>query len=28
MRELRLDQALTTDRHFVEAGMKALLPVA
>jgi uncharacterized protein len=24
MRELRLDQALTTDRHFVEAG----LPVA
>jgi predicted nucleic acid-binding protein len=28
MRELRLDQALTTDRHFVEAGMEALLPVA
>jgi predicted nucleic acid-binding protein len=27
MRELRLDQALTTDRHFVEAGMEALLPV-
>lgn len=28
MRELGLDQALTTDRHFPEAGMKALLPVA
>lgn len=28
MRELRIDQALTSDRHFVEAGMEALLPVA
>jgi len=28
MRELRLDRALTTDRHFVEAGMEVLLPVA
>jgi predicted nucleic acid-binding protein len=28
MRELRLEQALTTDRHFLEAGMEALLPVA
>jgi predicted nucleic acid-binding protein len=27
MRELRLDQALTTDRHFVEAGVRALLAV-
>jgi predicted nucleic acid-binding protein len=27
MRELRLDQALTTDRHFVEAGIRALLTV-
>jgi predicted nucleic acid-binding protein len=25
MRELRLDQALTTDRHFGEAGMEVLL---
>ncbi len=25
MRELRLSQALTTDRHFEEAGMQALL---
>jgi hypothetical protein len=28
MRELRLSQALTTDRHFVEAGMEALLPMS
>ena len=28
MRELALTEALTTDRHFVEAGFKALLPVA
>lgn len=28
MRELRLTQALTTDRHFPEAGFEALLPVA
>jgi predicted nucleic acid-binding protein len=28
MRELRLRQALTTDRHFVEAGFEALLPTA
>ncbi len=28
MRELRLTQALTTDRHFLEAGMEALLPIA
>jgi len=28
MRELALTDALTTDRHFVEAGFKALLPVA
>ncbi len=28
MRELRLSEALTTDRHFVEAGFRALLPVA
>jgi len=27
MRELRLDQALTTDRHFVEAGIRAVLTV-
>jgi predicted nucleic acid-binding protein len=27
MRELRLTEALTTDRHFVEAGFSALLPV-
>jgi predicted nucleic acid-binding protein len=26
MRELRLSQALTTDRHFPEAGFEALLP--
>ena len=26
MRELRLQQALTTDRHFLEAGFEALLP--
>ena len=28
MRELRLSQALTTDRHFLEAGFEALLPTA
>lgn len=28
MRELGLTEALTTDRHFVEAGFKVLLPVA
>jgi predicted nucleic acid-binding protein len=28
MRELRLTEALTTDHHFVEAGFRALLPVA
>jgi len=28
MRELRLVEALTTDRHFIEAGFRALLPVA
>ena len=28
MRELRLTEALTTDRHFVAAGYRALLPVA
>ena len=28
MRELRLRDALTSDRHFVEAGFRALLPVA
>jgi len=28
MRELRLTEALTSDRHFVEAGFRALLPVA
>ena len=28
MRELRMTQALTTDRHFSEAGFEALLPVA
>jgi hypothetical protein len=28
MRELALTDALTTDHHFVEAGFKALLPVA
>lgn len=27
MRELRLTEALTTDRHFAEAGFSALLPV-
>ena len=27
MRELNITDALTTDRHFVEAGFKALLPV-
>ena len=27
MRELRLTEALTTDRHFVEAGMQTLLSV-
>jgi uncharacterized protein len=27
MRELRITEALTTDRHFVEAGFSALLPV-
>lgn len=27
MRELRLRQALTTDRHFSEAGFETLLPV-
>jgi predicted nucleic acid-binding protein len=26
MRELRLAEALTTDRHFVEAGFRVLLP--
>jgi uncharacterized protein len=28
MRELRLSEALTTDRHFVEAGFRALLPTS
>lgn len=28
MRELRLTQALTSDRHFLEAGMETLLPVS
>jgi len=28
MHELRLNRALTTDRHFVEAGMEVLLPIA
>lgn len=28
MREERLTEALTTDRHFVEAGFRALLPTA
>lgn len=28
MHELGITDALTTDRHFVEAGFKALLPVA
>lgn len=28
MRELRLTDALTIDRHFVEAGFKVLLPLA
>lgn len=28
MRELGLTQALTTDRHFLEAGMEVLLPIA
>ena len=28
MRELGISDALTTDRHFVEAGFKTLLPVA
>jgi predicted nucleic acid-binding protein len=28
MRELALTDALTTDRHFIAAGFKALLPVA
>lgn len=28
MRELGLREAFTTDRHFVEAGFKVLLPVA
>lgn len=27
MRELRIRDALTTDRHFVEAGFRSLLPV-
>jgi uncharacterized protein len=27
MRELNLNEALTTDRHFVEAGFRSLLPV-
>jgi hypothetical protein len=27
MRELRLTEALTTDRHFIEAGLQALLAV-
>lgn len=27
MRELDITDALTTDRHFIEAGFKALLPV-
>ena len=27
MRELKMNAALTTDRHFVEAGFEALLPV-
>jgi predicted nucleic acid-binding protein len=27
MRQLQLTQALTTDRHFPEAGFEALLPV-
>ena len=28
MRELRLNRAFTTDRHFVQAGMEVLLPIA
>jgi predicted nucleic acid-binding protein len=28
MRELRLTEVLTTDRHFVEAGFRSLLPAA
>ncbi len=28
MRELGITDALTTDRHFAEAGFKALLPIA
>ena len=28
MRELRLSQALTTDRHFSEAGFESLLPTS
>lgn len=28
MQELRLNRALTTDRHFAEAGMEVLLPIA
>jgi predicted nucleic acid-binding protein len=28
MRELRIKDALTTDRHFVEAGFRPLLPVS
>jgi predicted nucleic acid-binding protein len=28
MRERKLNEALTTDRHFVEAGFSSLLPVA
>jgi uncharacterized protein len=28
MRERKLSEALTTDRHFVEAGFRSLLPVA
>ena len=28
MHELRLNRALTTDRHFEEAGMEVLLPIA
>jgi predicted nucleic acid-binding protein len=27
MRELNLTEALTTDRHFVEAGFRSLLPI-
>ena len=28
MRELRIKDALTTDRHFIEAGFRPLLPVS